>query len=364
MRGASGGLVKNNMPEKQKAIRLVEYLLRIASLRTKLVRDVKDYEKILWLSDIPEQKGCYTQAWGRDGAYDSDIWIEVQTRREPELPTIPYQCEGWVDKSSLRNKNDLPELLPARIKEIQNPERQQGADHPEYISVNQHLEDFPEIQHVWDRYLEEQWLPWVEDHNAWESVHTVYTKLFTIHREQLRLGEEYELILGLGLLTWQTPCGQRVRRHLIVSDGVLDFEASLGKFTVRPHPEGSKLRPELDMLDVEEQPIRAEENAKASLADAGDDPWDKNCIEDVLKALVHSINPKGEYAETLKKRDSRASDKPVVEYAPALILRKRSAKGLTEALKRIKERIEKSDDIPVEFGTKVDPIVKTQNRSN
>jgi len=348
------------IPFKDKAIRLIEYLQRLASLRTKLVRDLTNYERILWLSSIPQQKGCFTQAWGRDEDYDSDIWIEIQTRREPELPTIPHQCEGWIDKSSLRNKNDLPELLPERIREIKNPEWQQGADQPEYISVTEHLENFPEIQKAWDRYLEERWLPWVEDHNAWESVHKVYTELFAIHQEQLRLGEEYELILGLGLLTWQTPAGQRVRRHLIVADAVLEFEARLGKFTVRPHPEGAKLRPELNMLDVEEQPVRAEETAKVSLADAGDDPWGKGCIEGVLKSLAHSIHSQGEYVNSLEGGKIRPSAKPVVEYAPALILRKRSAKGLTETLKRIKERIEKDEDIPGEFAdlaeirTKVD----------
>lgn len=345
--GGSGGEKVSDV--QGKAIRLIEYLQRVASLRTKLVRDINDYERILWLSDIPQQKGCFTQAWGRDEDYDSDIWIEVQTRREPALPTIPHQCEGWIDQSSLKNKNGLPELLPERIKEIKNPKWREGTDHSEYISVTEHLEEFPEIQKAWDRYREERWLPWVQDHNAWESVHEVYSKLFAIHQEQLRLGEEYELILGLGLLTWQTPSGQRVRRHLIVADALLEFEARLGKFTVRPHPEGAKLRPELDILDVEKQPIRAEETAKASLADSGDDPWDKGCTEGVLQALVHSINPQGEYVETLKKGDIRASEKPVVEYAPALILRKRSAKGLTETLKRIKERIEKGDDIPGEF---------------
>ncbi len=348
------------MTDRQKAFHLVDYLIRLASLRTKLVREINDYDKILWLSDIPQQKGCFTQAWGRDEDYDSDIWIEIQTRREPDLPTIPDQCEGWIDKSPLRNKNDLPQLLPERIKKIKNPEWREGTEQSEYISITEHLEDFPAIQKAWDRYIEARWFPWVEDHNVWESVHKVYSKLFAIHYEQLRLGEEYELILGLGLLTWQTPSGQRVRRHLIVADAVLEFEARLGKFTVRSHPEGAKLRPELDMLDVEEQPIRAEETAKASLADSGDDPWDKDCIEGVLQALVHSINPQGEYVETLQKGDIRASEKPVVEYAPALILRKRSLKGLTETLKRIKERIEKGDYIPYEFadlaeiGDKVD----------
>jgi len=156
-------------------------------------------------------------------------------------------------------------------------------------------------------------------------------------------------VLGLGLLTWQTPTGQRVRRHLVVADAILEFEARLGKFTVRPHTEGAKLRPELDMLDIGEQPARAEETAKASLAAAEDDPWEKGCVEGVLKALVHSINSQGEYDDSLEAKSILASAKPTVEYAPALILRRRSGKGLTETLKRIKEHIENGADIPGEF---------------
>ena len=49
------------------------------------------------------------------------------------------------------------------------------------------------------------------------------------------------------------------------------------------------------MLDIEEQPARAEEAAKDSLKNAMDNPWEKNCLEGVLESLVHSINPDGEY---------------------------------------------------------------------
>ncbi len=153
----------------------------------------------------------------------------------------------------------------------------------------------------------------------------------------------------LGLLTWQTPTNQCVRRHLIVANIVLEFEARLGKFTIRPHPEGANLRPELDMLDIEYQPARAEEKAKEVLNNIADDPWEKDIVEGVLKALVHSINPQGEYHEHLKTEVVQSTTKPIVEYAPAIILRKRSAKCLTETLKRIKERIEKGEIIPTEF---------------
>ncbi len=334
---------------KEKAVRLVEYLLRLASLRTKLIRDLSEYEKILWISDIPRQKGCFTMAWGTEEDYESDIWVEIQHYLEPELPSIPDKCRDWINTGDLRNKNDIPELKTEITRQIRNPEWQEGIDQPEYISKTEQLEGSPEVQKVWEQYLDKRWLSWVDEHNEWESVHKVYSALFSIHQSQLRLGEEYELVLALGLLTWQTPTGQRVRRHLIVADAILEFEARLGKFTVRPHTEGAKLRPELDMLDIEDQPARAEETAKASLKAAEDDPWEKGRIEGVLQALVHSINSQGDYDDCLEPKNIRASAKPIVEYAPALILRKRSAKGLTETLMRIKEQIENGESIPGEF---------------
>ncbi len=347
-----GGILNDqqaNDPKTWKVVRLVDYLSRLSTLRTKLIRDIADYEKVLWVSNVPHERECFTQAWGRDKEHDPDEWMEVQNRREPELPSVPAQCKDWVRFRSLRNKGDLPELLSEITREVPNPDWYEDSDQPETIPYTERLEDHPETQKAWERYVEDKWLPWTEEHSEWEKVHKVYSELFAIHQAQLRLGEEYELVLGLGLLTWQTPTGQRVRRHTVVADASLEFEARLGKFTVRPHTEGAKVRPELDMLDIEEKPARSEETAKTSLIEAEDDLWEKGIIEGVLKALVHSINSRGDYDSSLEAKNIRASAKPIVEYAPALILRKRSDKGLTEALKRIKEQIETSGIIPGEF---------------
>jgi very-short-patch-repair endonuclease len=334
---------------RSKANRLVEFLSRIAQLRTKLIRDLSDYARVVWLNDVPRQKGCYAQAWGRDEEFDTDIWIAVQNQREPELPRIPPQCEDWVDRSILRDKCALPKLISEITRQVENPARQDGSDLPEFISYADSIEDHPELQTAWNRYVEERWKPWAVKHTEWDAANKVYSALFAIHQDQLRSGEEYELVLGIGLLCWQTPSGQRIRRHLLVANALIEFEAKLGKFTVRPMPDGANLRPELDMLDIEEQPALAEDAAKSALTSATDDPWEKTCVEGVLQALVHSISPQGEYLDTLGTTGIGALTKPIVEYAPALILRKRSEKGLSEALKRIKEQIENGGDIPGEF---------------
>ncbi len=331
-----------------RAIRLVEYLMRLASLRTKIVRELSEDSQVLWIHKIPREKGCFTQAWGANEEYD-DIWLEVQTFREPELPSSPEICLHWINNNTIKDTKDLPVLLETIIEQIKNPGWKEGSDQPQHINQTTYLENCHRVREEWNKYVEQKWLPWAEQHKKWEEVHEVYSTLFAIHQEQLRLGEEYELVLGLGLLTWQTPSNQRVRRHLVVANATLEFEARLGKFTVRSNPDGANLRLELDMLDIEEQPVRAEEAAKAGLMNAEDDPWDKNCIEGVLKALVHSIDTLGEYHDRLEPKTAQYSEKPVVEYAPALILSKRSIRGLTEVLKRIKKRIEDGEIIPPEF---------------
>ncbi len=243
----------------------------------------------------------------------------------------------------------MPELLTEITKWTEALGLKNDLDANDLIQKIDRLEDNPEIQKSWERYVIDSWIPWVEKHNAWEGIHKVYSSLFTIYQEQLRLGEEYELILGVGLLTWLTPSGQHIRRHLIVANVLLEFEARLGKFTIRPNTDGANVRPELDMLDIEEQPLRAAETAKTALIQAEDDPWNKECIDAILETLVHSINAQGEYYDTLDVKNVRATTKPIVEFAPTIILRKRSTKGLSETIKKIKERIQDGEDIPDEF---------------
>ena len=137
----------------EKAIRLIDYLLRLASLRTKLIRDIADYERTLWISSIPHEKGCFTQAWGRNEEYDSDVWIEVQNQKESELPSVPDKCEDWVGRPTLRNKKELPELLSEITVQVKNPTWQKGSDEPEHISQTKHIDDHPEVQKTWDRYV-------------------------------------------------------------------------------------------------------------------------------------------------------------------------------------------------------------------
>ena len=340
--------------DKNKFLRFLEYLEKILSLRSAVVRDIESYEKVLWLSSIPRQKGCYTRAWHNNEDSGSDNWLEVQLENEPEMPKIPSICKEWVDDSTLHGDH-RPKLRPVISDPSKKMEDNNGIAQADYMSDSYYyLDQFPEITKAWDQYIENQWDPWKRAHDAWKAVYAVYSELFSIHQEQLRLGEEYELILGLGMLTWQTPTGQMIKRHLIVADAYLDFEAKMRKFSVYPNLEGANLRIELDMFDVENQPVEIIESARELLRGANDDPWDEKTTEDVLKSIVNSIHSGGTYLNSLNWSRSRPTPNPVVEYAPALILRKRSTKGILETLRRIKKDADKVKQLPILFASLVE----------
>ncbi len=353
-----------------KALRLIDYLRELARLRTALIRSVKEsaYEHILWVHSIPrDERWCFTQAWGIQAGAETDAWIKVRKYNEPRCPDVPKICERWVDSTSLREINSHPRLLATIVAAVPknvtdaNAARPEGDGQPEYRTLN--LKDHPQVESEFDRYVEQSWKPWGEVHRKWQAVQSAYSQLFQIHQEQQRLGEEYELVVGLGFLQWVTPDDQVAERHLLTAQAALTFDAASGTITVGAPTDGTQLAVELDMLDLQYRPAMAETIAQESLKSAENDPWDRATVDPVLKSLAQFLAERGEYEETRLEPWPRGTHEPRVTFAPALILRRRSARGLIKVLETIRDRIAEGGQIPPEFGALVD-IPIAQDRSD
>lgn len=342
----------------KKGLNLVDYLSELARLRSSLVRTVSDYNKVLWFSNVPaDSKYCASLARGAMEDDDQEIWLEVTKYAEPVLDELPDDCVDWVNNETLFDPIGFPELHERRVvqRKVEEPAGAETADDEEPTrteTVTLHLDDFPGIKANWEKYVEDKWLPWAELHKSWQRVHEVYSALFSIHQEQLKLGEEYELVLGVGLLCWRSPQQQSVKRHLIVAKASLTFDPSLGRFQVRAAPEGAKLAVEFDMLDVAEQPPNARDLAHSVLASCDDNPWDRVGIDNALAAITNSLADDGAGVFSQGELDAPAGSPdsiPRVCLAPALILRKRSVKGLLAILEEIRKQIKEGATVPYLF---------------
>ena len=136
----------------EKPIRVVEFLMALAKINSKIIRDIDEYRKTLWLHQIPrEPKHCFSQLWGEDDELAGDIWAEVRKFPEPALPKVPDKCRDWVNPETLRNIKEIPELSKTIV--VEEEELNSETGETQKIIMTLSLEDFPDLERAWHTYL-------------------------------------------------------------------------------------------------------------------------------------------------------------------------------------------------------------------
>ena len=166
--------------------------------------------------------------------------------------------------------------------------------------------------------------------------------MYTQVRKQ---GEIVELVIGLGLLDWPKPIN--VHRHIVSARVDLNFDLSTGTIRVESASDGAQLRIEDDMLDAE---LRPERGIYASIDEQlnaiGDEIWDHQRMQSVLKSWAIALHADIQWSDTLKPTPD-AQGRPTVTLAPALILRKRTQIGMVRIYDCLIQRLSaQHDDVP------------------
>jgi very-short-patch-repair endonuclease len=209
------------------------------------------------------------------------------------------------------------------------------------------LEDCPEVKSLWEQYVQDKWWPWAEEDRRLQTVQKVYTDLFSIYQKQQRLGEAYEVVLGLGFLAWRTQSGHEVRRHVITAQTALSFDATRGVIALGPAGEGAKPILEQDMLEPQERPDPDHQNAiEGQVAEVGDALWDRVQVQAALQGWVHAVSPRGLFENTLVPQGATSSD-PILHLAPAVILRKRTERSFIRVFQEIVSQLQAGQPIPL-----------------
>lgn len=354
----------------RRVLGLLRFLKEMAELGARPVRDINSYESRLWLDELIDTLGCHSPRPGELWPKGADVWIEVTKQSKPDAPPPPDICLPWIDgdytkeeqEPTLRehirasevwitNDDQVPVQSAPGPSKVQPPDSSPNEEDglpdglpfgkDESGAIKQQLEDHPEVMDAWNCYLAAEWRPWVDACVEWRRSQEIYRKLFEIHQTQQRLGESYELVVGFGLLVWNTEKDGPIRRHLICADVELELDSDRGQFTVRPSSEGPKLRVELDMIPVASRPAQLEDEMKGLVDLAEDAPWGSDAIERALRSAAQSLHEDGSFDGTFAKAKA-SSTVPRVHTAPAMILRKRSTRGLIQTINQIQTDIEQS----------------------
>ena len=336
---------------KENAINLYKYLQHLIKLRTSVVLDVGNYIDAMWLSHIPyDTKYCYCSAWNLEKEDGEHIWIDIKRPSLPKVPSMPEECVAWVDAETLENYEKEP-ILKEKIPNVLNEEPKEGETVPLFIE----LVNCPDVQEAWHEYIEKKWKPWAQTYAPLKKVQDIYTRLFSMYQQQKALGESYEVVMGLGLLSYKTKQGAVIYRHILYAQTELIFEPNRGAISVRASAAGANMQFEIEMLDFDDlPPVEIQHNLENEAKDIGNDVWDKTRIHALIRSWTNSFNPKAQYSEDtspLPKTDSH--ENPWVVFAPALILRERTKVGILKFIAKIIDEIKKDPKEAVPSSIKI-----------
>ncbi len=332
---------------RDRAVRLFTFLKELVELRSRTVRSYHQYEHILWFHQIPRHHGCHCIAWRATPDDEaSDAWVEVYQPRFKKVPEPPVQLKAWVDPDQLQNSLlQAPSLRDHIVVEKASADNGDEGLTPETDILQ--LVDEPDVPPLFEQYVKQKWVPWAEEDKKLREVQQVYSDMFSIYQKQQRLGEAYEVILGLGCLSWKLPSAQEVRRHLVACQVSLNFDAKRGIISLGPAADGPKPTLEQDMLEPQERPDSVEQVAIEQLVqETGDGIWDGVHIPTALRSWVRAVSSHGQYEETLEP-PSDIAQHPQVSLGPAIVLRRRTDKNLVNVYLEIIKQLKGAGDIPV-----------------
>ncbi|MFI1372318.1 AAA domain-containing protein [Streptomyces longwoodensis] len=320
---------------------IFRFLAEAEESKTRPVRTLDGAAGAVWFDELPDDDGVAVMI---DGALagDDPAWLTVARPEREEAPQPRTLLAPWVDETRVRDfKEPRAPHLRRRI-EPEFPDWSQGTP----LDKTYHLlDEHPQREKIEKLYAawEQEWLAWAERRRAIDPLVRLYDRLHKMHEDAAGLGEAYELVLGLGRLTWQTSTGQRVERHLITHRATLQLDPSTGTLTAAPDPTGAGLELEEGMLEgAQHVPGAVRETIVKVLEDASDvtDPDHLDALHTALRSWVNAAHSAGSYAPAVERVKPRSLDVPQVGLTPALVLRERSRRSTMDALKAIARQID------------------------
>ncbi len=240
----------------------------------------------------------------------------------------------------------MPKLRPTRLEPDLEAETSEGEEPP---LVERRLEDHPEVVGAYDRYRP-NWESWSKEYQRRSRIQSVYAELFRLHTEVQKQGEIIEVVLGLGLLAWRGPTKGKsapILRHIVTARVDLHFDAATGIIRLDGAADGAQLKIEDDMLDAELRPERNHyANVGEQLSVIGDDVWDRPSMFTALKSWAGALHPDTEWSPDLKI-STGSENKPILSFAPALIMRKRTQVGMVRIYDALIDRLSRdTEEVP------------------
>ncbi|NEE03785.1 hypothetical protein [Phytoactinopolyspora halotolerans] len=330
----------------ERARNLFEFLKQTQRLKVSTPNSTDTYQRdgaVLWLGALPSHQVISSGHKAEELKPDDPILtIDRVPRMAP--PQIDPELERWLD-----SELDDPEHPPGLRRSVLDSTELRSSDTSGVPTGEQpvhevHLADRPEIHSRYETWLA-SWRIWAEEELRVRPVRAAYNELFDAYITSTGSPEEFELVLGVGCLTWTPDDHSAVKRHLLTCPARIEFDDDSGRLSVLRGEARESMKVELDMLDP--GLIRTHETVnevRAAAREIDAHPLERGEVSILIRRLVHSLDPDGEYHDD--DAPGRTGNTANASFAPAVILRKRSQRGMVEIFDSIIAQLNEAEDVP------------------
>ncbi|MDT5025910.1 MAG: hypothetical protein QOE61_2336, partial [Micromonosporaceae bacterium] len=298
---------------------LVEFLRDVALARRRRIVDVNEYETVLWVDDLPVEVSVDVNAGPGEPLF------AIPRLRAESPPEPPAVLTNWLDKDALHDSSSLSPVLKAKGPAwviVEQPNGGKGM-----AAKVLPLAEAPDVGRAFETYLP-AWQAWAARDRKAAPFRRWYAALVGAAHLVSQQEDQYELVLGTGLLAWRSPAGTEVRNHVLTSRLVAVVDGERDEVRVLIDADGATRTQDRELLDGEpgydagrvegvHDQVR-DDVVVAPLVDC--EPLAKAWAERALDAETPYV------AEWTPM--TRAETHAEVRFAPAIILRRRERASL------------------------------------
>lgn len=187
---------------------LVEFLRDVALARRQRITDVNSYERVLWLDDLPAEVSVDVNAG------PGDTLFAIPRLRAEAAPEPPAVLTNWLDKDALRDSTNPSPVLKAKGPAwvvVEQPGGSKGM-----VAKVLPLEEAPDVGRAFELWLP-LWHSWAARDRQAAPFRAWYSALAAAAHLVSQQEDQYELVLGTGLLAWRAPSGTEIRNHILTT---------------------------------------------------------------------------------------------------------------------------------------------------
>ncbi|KUI17020.1 ATP-binding protein IstB [Mycobacterium lehmannii] len=341
----------------RKAVNLFTFLGSTQRLLIKPVYTVDKFEHVMWFADLPDHAAVRSAHRTANPEPDSPL-LEVDRALRLDPPILPAELEPWVEGpiEDAHHEPMIREAIYVGESESDNFDGVESDDDDESAETEPRtieLVDVPEVAAAFDAWTTD-WRLWAERERRDSVVRNIYKDLFGVHLTSTDHSEEFELVLGIGCLTWRPEDHEQVQRHVATAPITINFDENSGMLTVVAVPSPENVSIELDMLDPALIPSPSKiDEIRQLAAEYEGHLLDRPAIGDVCRRLTHRLDASAEYDEDALSPHTGSA--PRGAFAPALILRRRTKRGLVQIYEQIVSQIQATGDVPAGVLPLIDP---------